>query len=166
MISLQLDPSQDVFALGTATVLGAVFQSYVVCASLSRSAVLADARADTNMANLVQVVIVVLVVSFLTPVLEFVSRAALAAVVVASFASILSQLRVGISYWNSDRLDFATWALTLAIVLVFDIEWGLVGGLAAAALSWLWRRRSDPAVSESELPDSARAGASVNDSDA
>ena len=166
MIALQLDPSQDVFALGTATVLGAVFQSYVVCASLSRSAVLADARADTNMANLVQVVIVVLVVSFLTPVLEFVSRAALAAVVVASFASILSQLRVGISYWNSDRLDFATWALTLAIVLVFDIEWGLVGGLAAAALSWLWRRRSNPAVPDSELPDSARAGASVNDSDA
>ena len=88
----RLDANQEVFALGAASSLGALFQAYTPCASLSRSAVLAAAGARTQAANAVQVGAMLLVLALLTPCFEYVCRAALGAVVVAAFTSIIGNM--------------------------------------------------------------------------
>jgi hypothetical protein len=81
-----------------------------------------------------------LVLLLLTPAFEFVCRAALAAVIIFAFSSLLSQLSIGLVYWRLDRSEFWAWCLSLVVVLVFDVEIGLAAGLLFGAISLAYRK--------------------------
>jgi MFS superfamily sulfate permease-like transporter len=51
---IQLRPNQEVLSLGIGCLVGSVFQSYPICGSLSRSTVLSESGAKTNVANSIQ----------------------------------------------------------------------------------------------------------------
>jgi MFS superfamily sulfate permease-like transporter len=66
----ELDSSLELIGLGMANFMGAMFQSYPVTGSFSRSAVNNDTGAESGISGMVTATIVAMVLLFLTPIFE------------------------------------------------------------------------------------------------
>jgi sulfate transporter 4 len=73
----ELDSSLELIGLGMANFMGAMFQSYPVTGSFSRSAVNNDTGAESGISGMVTATIVAMVLLFLTPVFEIMVRVCL-----------------------------------------------------------------------------------------
>jgi sulfate permease, SulP family len=116
-----LDPDQELVALGASNLATGIFGGFVVDASLSQSATAEAAGARTQLATLVTSGLVLGTAIVLAPLFADLPKAVLAAIVITSVLSVvdLGELR---RYWMLRRTD-----LTLAMT-------ALVGVIATSAL--------------------------------
>lgn len=138
----KVDPDQEFFGLGMASISSGVFQGFPVNGSQTRSVVLADSGARTQMSGIISSVLVVITLLILTPAFELLPNVALAAIVIVAGIGLfdLPELK---RLWRIQRADFVLTILTaLAVVII-----GMLPGIAiAVALSLLdvARRSSTP----------------------
>ena len=81
--SYEIDSSQELIALGMATLVGGAFQSYPVTGALGQSAANDEIGAQTGLASVVTGVVVLFVLLFLTPVFEKMPLTVLASIVIS-----------------------------------------------------------------------------------
>lgn len=128
----EVDSNQEFVALGIANVLGCFSSSYPAAASLSRTAIAGEAGATSPMHNLWTVLAVAAVLQYLVQLVEPLPLAALAAIVVMAFKSLLT---TGASecLWSLrvSRSDFMVWQIAFWATLMQDVT----TGLAAATLA-------------------------------
>ena len=133
-----IDPDRELVALGAAN-LGAAFSNAMpVTGGLSRSIVNFDAGARTPAAGAFTAVGIAGALIFLTPMLYFLPRATLAAIIIVAVASLLD-LRALPRTWAYSRADGAAMAATIAVTLIFGVEQGLLAGVALSLALHLWR---------------------------
>jgi MFS superfamily sulfate permease-like transporter len=146
----RIDPDQELIALGVSNVGSAVSGGFPVTGALSRSVVNFEAGAQTPAAGAFTAVGVALATLFLTPLLVFLPKATLAAIIIIarSSAAIASELalmktrqemssltRMGISpqdYLLVPRIAGVTLAV-LALTIYFQVV-AIGGGLAISAM--------------------------------
>ncbi|KNC97657.1 sulfate permease [Spizellomyces punctatus DAOM BR117] len=105
-------PNRELFALGTANVVGSIFGCFVTMGSLPRSKILADAGGRTNVCSLIAAFWVTVFVLTAGPVLKFLPLSTLAGFVLAAAMSLVH---------------------VSEIVFVFKVRsWGEVAGMVAA----------------------------------
>ena len=75
-----VDPNRELLALGGANVAAGVFRGYPISVGFSRSAVNAEAGANSGLAALVTAATVALTLVALTPLFHYLPHAALAAI--------------------------------------------------------------------------------------
>jgi sulfate permease, SulP family len=115
-----------------------LFGGFPANASESRSFVVADTGARSQMANLVAVGLTALTLVVLTPVFRFLPQAALGAVVLAAAARMIDVTALR-RLWRARRSDFVLAAVTAAGVLVVGVLPGIGVGVAVSLLEVLRR---------------------------
>ena len=145
-----IDPNQELIALGAANVGAGLTSGMVVNGSLSKTAVNGSAGARSQLSGVTVAVLVVITLLFLTGLFENLPEATLAAVVIAAvielvnIPSLVRLYRVwtghlgGIYGWAA-RADFIAALAALLGVLVFDILPGLFIGIAVSLLLLIYR---------------------------
>lgn len=124
----QVDPNQELVALGAANMVGAVFRAFPTTGGFSRTAVNDQAGAQTTVATLVSAAIIAVTLLFLTGLFHTLPNAVLAAIVLTAVANLV-QWREAVHLWRVDRRDFAIMMSTFAVTLGLGIEQGILVGV-------------------------------------
>jgi MFS superfamily sulfate permease-like transporter len=127
----EIDPRQELFALGAANLAAAVCQGYPVAGGLSQSTVNDKAGAKTPLSVVLASVTIALCLLFLTGLLRNLPDVVLAAIVLVAVKGLINipELR---RVWTLSRTEFLIAAAAFAGVLLLGI---LKGVLLAAAFS-------------------------------
>lgn len=142
----RIEPDQELVALGASN-LGAAFTGGLpVTGGFARSVVNFDAGAQTPAAGVYTAGGLLLASLFLTPALEHLPQATLAATIVVAVLSLVDfgMLR---DTWAWSKPDFAALAATLVGTLLLGVEKGLVLGVALSLALFLFRT-SRPHIAE------------------
>ena len=134
----RIDANQELVALGAANTASALSGGFPVTGGFSRSAVNFDAGADTQMASILTAVGIGLATLYLTPILHFLPKAALAATIIVAVLSIIDWEILPRAYRFSSA-DFAAVVLTIAITLLAGVELGVLSGVAVSLGLHLYR---------------------------
>jgi SulP family sulfate permease len=134
----RVDPDQELIALGAADLGSAISGGFPVTGALSRSVVNFDAGAQTPAAGAFTAVCVGVATLFLTPLLFFLPKAALAAIIIVA---VLSLVDVGAikHTWAYSRTDFAAMIGTIIVTWLDGVETGLVVGVGLSIFLHLYR---------------------------
>jgi SulP family sulfate permease len=124
----EVDANRELVALGMANVAGSFAQGFPVTGGLSRTAVNAQAGARSNLAGVVTALTVGLVLLWLTPLLHYVPRAVLAAIILAAVSGLVEVQEMRRLY-RVKRTDFTMMLVTLVATLGLGIERGVVIGV-------------------------------------
>jgi SulP family sulfate permease len=132
----RIDPNQELIALGAANLASGVSTGYAVTGGFARSAVNFDAGAETPAAGAFTAVGIALAALFLTPLLAFLPKAALAATIIVAVLSLVNLGAVRETFRYS-RADGIAMTGTILITLGFGVEAGIVTGVALSLLLFL-----------------------------
>jgi sulfate permease, SulP family len=123
-----VDPNQELVALGAANLVGALFRAFPTTGGFSRTAVNDQAGARTTVATLVSAGVIAVTLLFLTGLFEGLPNAVLAAIVLTAVANLV-QWREAVHLWHVDRRDFAVMMVTFGATLGLGIEEGILVGV-------------------------------------
>ena len=163
-----IDPNQELVALGAANLGAGLGSGMVVNGSLSKTAVNGSAGARSQLSGVTVAVLVAVTLLFLTGLFENLPEATLAAVVIAAVVELVdipSLVRLhrvwtghlgGIYGWAA-RADFIAALAALMGVLVFDVLPGLFIGIAVSLMLLVYRA-SRPQVTTLARGTSADGG--------
>jgi len=132
-----LDTSREAFALGLGNIGASLTGGYAVSASLSRSALVEDSGGRTPVAHVVGAALVLAVLVLLAPVLAYLPKTALAALVISAIFGLV-KLREMKEVWRHDRNEGVLIAIAFAATLAFGVELGLALGALAGLAHFLW----------------------------
>jgi sulfate permease, SulP family len=138
MQGYDIDANQEFLGLGGASIASGLFSGFPVNGSQTRTVVLRDAGAKSQMAGLISVGLVVLTLLFLTGVFENLPDVALAAIVIVAGIGLfdIAELR---RIWELDRVDAVLAILTAVSVVVLGMLAGIVVAILLSLLEVAWR---------------------------
>jgi SulP family sulfate permease len=148
------DANQDLIGQGMGKLASAFSGSFPTSTSFSRSAITLYAGAKTGWATVIATGFVLIVLLLLTPLLFYVPRAVLSAVVVAAVASLFKPAIV-LKLWRIDRVEAVIALVTFAVTIASAprIYWGVLTGVILG-LSHFLHHRLHPRIIEVGLhPD-------------
>lgn len=133
----QLDASREAVALGLGNIGAALTGGYAVGASLSRSALVEDSGGKTPLAHVIGSLLVLAVILLLAPVLAYLPKTALAALVISAVFGLV-KVRAIRNVFAHDRMEGALIAITFLATLVMGVQLGLAIGALAGLVHFLW----------------------------
>lgn len=134
----KVDANQELIALGVAN-LGAAFTGgYPVTGGFSRSVVNFTAGANTPLASIITALLIALTVLVLTPLFFFLPQVSLAAIVIVAVSTLLDW-KTPQHVWRYSKADFIALLVTFVAVLSIGVETGILVGMTAALLLFIWR---------------------------
>ena len=134
----RLDANQELRALGLSNMLGSFFQSYPVTASFSRSALLFDTGARSNISGMISGVVVVITLLFLTPVFYYLPKSVLASIMMVTVFRLID-VPFARSLWFRRRDEFFILLGTFLLTLFTGIPEGILVGVLLSLLMMLYR---------------------------
>jgi high affinity sulfate transporter 1 len=137
--------SQELYALGAASIFGSFFLSFPPAGSLSRSAVANETGQKTQIASVMQGAILIVVVLFATPAFAYLPNSVLGAVILVALRGLLLQVFDAKEYAKIKPADFYVWVISFVATLVFNVTIGIVIALAAN-LAVIIIRTSRPSI--------------------
>jgi MFS superfamily sulfate permease-like transporter len=140
----EINPNQELVALGVANLGAALSSGFVVCGSLSRGVVIRRAGGQTQIVSLINAALVFLTLLFVLPLFFNLPNAVLAAVVIQAMSGLLNFAYLR-QLFRFDRSEFAYAMVALFGVLVLGLLQGVALGVILSLLI-LIRRVSRPAT--------------------
>jgi len=120
-----LDPTQEMRAIGVASVISAFFQSYPITGSFSRTAVNSASNVHTPLGGFVTGLLVIISLELLTPAFYYIPKAALAAIIMMSVVHMVDVPQVRrIARVNSK--DLIVWFTSFLACLLWSLEFGIL----------------------------------------
>ena len=141
----EIDPNQELIALGGANAGAGLLQGFPVDASLSRSAIGAGAGVRTRLSALIVAVLLVATMLFLTPLFDGLPQATLAAIIIAAVIGLVD-VRGFRQLWRIDQADARLAIVGFAAVALLGVLPGIVVAVIASLLA-LIRRAYRPRIS-------------------
>lgn len=147
----RIEPDQELIGLGAANVASALSGGIPVTGGFSRSVVNFDAGAATPAASIFAAVGMALAALLLTPVLYYLPKATLAAVIIVAVIALIdfSQLTRA---WRYSRSDFIAIATTVAVTLLQGVELGVLCGVVASLVLHLYETSKPHMAVVGEVP--------------
>jgi SulP family sulfate permease len=121
-------PSSELKALGTTNIVGSVVQSFPVMGAFGRSAVNESAGARSQVAGVIAAVVVVLLLLVVMPVLFYLPKPVLAALIVMAVKSLVD-ISGARKLWAVDRRDFGVMLAALVATLFLGVLQGVVAAM-------------------------------------
>eukprot|EP00429_Kryptoperidinium_foliaceum_P019055 CAMPEP_0176029938 /NCGR_PEP_ID=MMETSP0120_2-20121206/14719_1 /TAXON_ID=160619 /ORGANISM="Kryptoperidinium foliaceum, Strain CCMP 1326" /LENGTH=742 /DNA_ID=CAMNT_0017363171 /DNA_START=12 /DNA_END=2240 /DNA_ORIENTATION=+ len=128
----QIDASQEMFALGMAGACGSFFGSFTPSGSLSRTSLASEVGVKTQMSGLMKIVVVGTSLSFFTPVLYYLPKAALAAIILRSTWTLVD-FKMARELWRACKpyhvggltRDFVVWWIAFFLTIFLGVLYGI-----------------------------------------
>lgn len=133
-----IDPNQELIALGAANIGGSFFQTFPTTGGFSRTAVNDQAGAKTGLAAIISALVVSLTLLFLTSYFYFLPKAVLAAIIMVAVTGLVD-IKEAKHLWKTDRVDFVAFVLTAIATLTLGVEPGIGLGVVFSLLLVLYR---------------------------
>ncbi len=149
----EVDPNRELIAIGAANLTASLFRGYPVTGGFSRTAVNDQAGAETPLAGIITAVVVAVALLFLTPLLHFLPKASLAAIIMTAVFGLID-LKQARRLWRVKRSDLALLGVTFAAVLLIGIQNGILIGVAASLLWFVVRTTRPHAAVLGRMPGS------------
>ena len=121
----EIDPNQELKAIGISNIIGSFFQSYPTTGGFSRTTVNDQAGASTPLSSLFAASLIALTLLFFTPLFYHLPHAVLAAIIITAVLS-LFDFKLAIKLWKTKKLD----ALFLTTTFCTTLFVGMVEGIA------------------------------------
>jgi SulP family sulfate permease len=150
----RVDPDQELTALGAANIGSALSGGFPVTGGLSRSVVNFDAGAETPAAGAFTAIGIALATLFLTPLLFFLPKAVLGAIIIAAVLSLVDLGALKRTFVFS-RADFAAMAATILVTWIEGIEAGLIVGVALSICLHLYKTSRPHIAIVGQIPGTA-----------
>ncbi len=133
-----IDPDQELLALGAANLSTGIFGGFTADASLSQSAAAEAAGVRTQLSSLLTAILLLATLLFLAPLFTTLPQAVLAAIVITGVLGLLdfNELR---RYWRLRRLDFVLAVIAAVGVISTTVLAGLVVAVALSIVSLIYR---------------------------
>lgn len=130
--------NQELIGIGTANVIGSLFQSFPVTGGFSRTAVNHQAGANTPLSSMISAALVSLTLLFLTSLFYYLPHAILAAIIVVAVSGLfdLSYMK---RLWKDSRKEFLVLLFTFLVTLNIGMVTGIVTGIILSILLFLYR---------------------------
>lgn len=132
----RINPNQELMGLGAANVASGLFGGYSVTGGFSRSVVNFDAGAQTPMAGVFTAGGILFATVFLTPFLQNLPHATLAATIMIAVLGLID-FKLPHTLWHYSKRDFLAYLLTLIVVLSVGVETGILVGVSFSVLALL-----------------------------
>ncbi|MBU2583632.1 MAG: sulfate permease [Alphaproteobacteria bacterium] len=139
-------PDQELIGLGVANLTSAASGGYPVTGGFSRSVVNFDAGAETPAAGVYTAIGIAISTLALTPLLFFLPKATLAAIIVVAVLSLVD-FSVLTRTWSYSKTDFTAVAATILTTLWLGVEVGISVG-AAVSIGLFLYKTSRPHMAE------------------
>ena len=123
-----IDANKELFALGSAKMLGSFFGAFPNSASFTRSAVNSETGASSGIASIVAGLVVMLTLLFLTPLFAMMPKAILASIVVVAVVGLIDFADAK-RIFKIDRRDFYVLLATFLLTLIFGVQAGVLSGV-------------------------------------
>ena len=149
----RIEPNQELVALGVANLAAGVSGGFPVTGGLSRSVVNFEAGAQTPLAGALTAVGIGITVLFFTPLFRYLPQAVLAATIIVAILTLVD-LRALRRLWRYSKQDAAATLLTMAGVLLIDVETGIMLGISLSILLFLWRTSRPHIAVVGQMPGS------------
>ena len=134
----KVDANQELIGLGAANLGAMLSGGYVVTGGFSRSVVNFAAGANTGLASIVTALLIALTVLFLTPLFFFLPQAVLAAIIMVAVFGLID-VKTLRHVWHYNKADAIAMLITFLAVLGIGVESGILVGVVAAILMFIWR---------------------------
>ncbi len=134
----KIDVNQELIGQGLANLVGSFFRGYPVSGSFSRSAVNFQAGAKTGMSNIVSACFVLATIFFVAPVLYYLPRAVLSAVVITAVLSLIKPYYF-VHLWKTNRYDGISAITTFALSFIMKPDYAIFIGMFLSLSLFLWR---------------------------
>ncbi|MBN2124102.1 MAG: SulP family inorganic anion transporter [Deltaproteobacteria bacterium] len=134
----KVDVDREFLGQGLANVVGALFQSFPVSGSFSRTAINYAAGARTAISSVIASVIVVLALLFLTPLLTYIPKTALSALVMSAVL-LLFHPREVLKLWKMNRHDGVVAVSVFVLALLTKPDYALLIGVIVSLVFFLWK---------------------------
>ncbi|XP_066472566.1 sodium-independent sulfate anion transporter [Tiliqua scincoides] len=132
----QIDPNQELLAMGFTNLLGSFVSSYPVTGSFGRTALNAQTSVCTPAGGLLTGVLVLLSLAYLTSLFYFIPKAALAAVIICAVAPMFDA-RIFHTLWRVKRLDLVPLCVTFFLCF-WEVQYGIMAGVLVSGLVLLY----------------------------
>ena len=133
-----LNPNQELIALGSANIVGGLFQAFPTTGGFSRTAVNHDAGAKTGVAALFSAAVVGLTLLFFTSFFYHLPTAVLGAIILVAVGKLID-LSYPKKLWKNNRSEFYVLLFTFSITLFVGIKEGILLGVFAALLYMVYQ---------------------------
>ena len=133
-----LNPNQELIALGTSNMVGALFQSYPTTGGFSRTAVNHQAGAKTGLAALITAASVAIVLSFFTHWFYYLPKAILGAIIMVAVINLIDFKYAKRLYFIA-KDEFLVLIVTFILTLFFGITEGILLGILLSLLLLVYR---------------------------
>ncbi|MGQ7249597.1 SulP family inorganic anion transporter [Halomonas sp. V046] len=149
----RISPNQELVGLGGANLAAAFTAGMPVTGGLSRTVINQESGAQTPLAGLFAAIGIGAVTLALTPLLEHLPIATLAATITVA---ILTLVDIGLirQTWRYSRSDFSALAVTLVVTLVEGVEAGIIAGVALSIGLFLYRTSRPHSAVVGRIPGS------------
>ena len=134
----ELDPNQELIALGTSNVIGSLFQSYPTTGGFSRTAVNNQAGAKTGISAFICALIVAAILNFFTHWFFYLPKAVLGAIIISAVIKLID-IKYAIRLYNSRKDEFAVLIFTFILTLFSGITQGIFFGIILSLILLVYR---------------------------
>jgi high affinity sulfate transporter 1 len=134
----EVDPNQEIVALGAANMAAGFFQGFPVSASSSRTAVAEAAGGRSQLVGVVGAAAIVVLLLFAGGLTTYLPQASLAAIVIVAGTS-LFDLKTMRWLWKVRRTELALCLAALFGVAVVGVLQGIVIAIVLSILTFLWQ---------------------------
>jgi SulP family sulfate permease len=131
-----INPNQELAAMGSANILAALWQGFPVSASQSRTAVVAAAGGRTQVAQLVAAAGLLLFLIFLTGLIALLPKVALGAILIVTAIGMLELASLRKLY-QVDRNEFSIALTVTLVILIAGVITGIIAGLLVSLIAVL-----------------------------
>ncbi|XP_014215254.1 sodium-independent sulfate anion transporter-like [Copidosoma floridanum] len=132
-----IDATQEMLAVGVCNVVSAFVSSMPVSGGLSRGAVNHSSGVRTTLGGVYTGILVLMSLQFLTPYLNYIPKAALAAVIIAAVVFMV-EIQVIKPMWRTKKIDLVPAGVTFLSCLFIRLEFGIVIGIVTNLLFILY----------------------------
>ncbi|XP_004522103.1 solute carrier family 26 member 6 isoform X2 [Ceratitis capitata] len=133
--SYEVRANQELFALGMANCISSCFSCYPLACSLSRSVIQEQTGGVTQLASLVSAVLIIMTLLWMGPFFSTLPRCVLAGVIIVALKPMFMQARELKKYSKQGKLELLTWLATFILVVLIDIDYGLLIGILISLLA-------------------------------
>ena len=134
----EVDPNQELIAIGSGNIIGSFAQSYPSTASFSRSAIQDQGGAKSGIASLFSAGLVLLTLLFLTPLFYYLPIPILAAIIMVSIFGLID-FKYPMRLWKKNRDESLAFFITFIITMFVGIPQGILFGLLFSLLTMIYR---------------------------
>ncbi len=134
----EINPNQELIALGASNIIGSFFQSYPTTGGFSRTAVNNQAGAKTGVAALISALIVAVILSFFTDWFYYLPKAALGAIIIVAVVNLIDY-KYAVRLYRARKDEFFVLIFTFILTLFIGITEGILFGIIFSLLLLVYR---------------------------